>query len=684
MKDFFVTRIKPGLKILDQPWFYPIMLLLVGLAAYGIIFTHPGFYWDDWETVYLYKLHSVAASFAYYTGRPLSALPNIIMFSLLKMTPAAWQFGSLILRWLGILFIYFTLNAIWPAHTWLNRWVGVFLFVYPGYLDQVVAVCFSRHLSTFLFFTCSLFLTILAIKNRKLFWLWMPLSVLLGISQLFMLEYFALLEIIRPLIIWFYLRSQGEEKKKALSQTLLYWSPFVVGILGYVWWRLFYLPTTLLNDPNAPTLLHDLLTSPKSTLVTLFGTVYNDIVNLLISFWTGTLSLDKLDIVNSKILRISWFLGIGTAVLFYLYLRASPRDDKPTQDHALIQMLVLGGVALIAGAIPVWITGRQIADGKWSDRFSLGPMLGAIILLVYILDWVIRTRNQKQWLFLILLAASISLQVYNTNKFRLDWTNQQGIYWQLSWRIPNLEPGTAIIGSGTFTDKSSFYDGGYIVNLLFSNNITTKIAYFDYFDIWHLPASSYKPDMPLVTKVARGPFKGNTSQAIGMYFNINNPSECVRILDSVYAKDPKFNEGISNIIPISNLNTISSGADPRVPDPDIFGMEPAHTWCYFFEKADLARQMKDWETILQLGDQANAKNLGPSSGSEYLPFIEANAQTGHWSQGYDLSIAAQKITPGLEPVLCNNWNRFQTINGGAGKAANLAKATSEFCHKQKP
>lgn len=684
MKNFFETRIKAGLKIIDRPWFYPLVLLIVGFAAYGIIFTRPGFYWDDWETVYLYKLHSVAASFAYYTGRPLSALPNIIMFSLLKMTPAAWQFGSLILRWLGILFIYFTLNIVWPTRVWLNRWVGVFLFVFPGYLDQVVAVCFSRHLSTFLFFTCSLFLTVLALKNRSFFWLWMTLSVVLGVTQLFMLEYFALLEIIRPLVIWFFLRSQGEEKKPALSRTLLYWSPFVIGILGYVWWRLFYLPTTLLNDPNAPTLLHDLLSSPKSTLIALFGTVFQDIVSLLISFWTATLSLDKLDIINSKIFRISWLLGIGTAFLFYLYIRRSHRDDKPANDHAFTQMLVLGAIALIAGAIPVWITGRQIADGKWSDRFALGPMLGAIILLVYLVDWLVRTRSQKQWLFLILLAASISLQVYNTNKFRLDWTNQQGIYWQLSWRIPNLKPGTAIIGSGTFTDKSSFYDGGYIVNLLFSNDITTKIAYFDYFDIWHLPASRYRPDQPLLTKVARGPFKGSTTQAIGMYFNISNPNECVRILDSVYAKDPKFNEGIRNIIPISNLNTISVGDVTRTPDHDIFGTEPAHTWCYFFEKADLARQMKDWDTISQLGAQASAKNLSPVSGSEYLPFIEANAQTGLWSQAYDLSRTALKITPGLEPVLCNNWTRFQTIPGGSDRDGSLVAAASKFCPKAKP
>jgi hypothetical protein len=37
-------------KTLDKPWFYPFALLLVGLVAYGFIFTKPGFYWDSTHT----------------------------------------------------------------------------------------------------------------------------------------------------------------------------------------------------------------------------------------------------------------------------------------------------------------------------------------------------------------------------------------------------------------------------------------------------------------------------------------------------------------------------------------------------------------------------------------------------------------------------------------------------------
>ncbi len=192
------------------------------------------------------------------------------------------------------------------------------------------------------------------------------------------------------------------------------------------------------------------------------------------SVWAGTLAFDKFIILNSKIARIAWPVGIVSAVLIGLYLRRSTRDENAPEHHSFCQMLVLGCVAFMTGAFPVWATGRFIVAGKWSDRFTLGPMLGAVILMVTILDWLFRTRNQKQWLFAILLASSISLQVTNSNLFRLDWTNQQNLYWQMAWRIPNLKPGTAVFGSGTFTDKSSYYEAGSIVNLLFSNQLGGK------------------------------------------------------------------------------------------------------------------------------------------------------------------------------------------------------------------
>ena len=154
-------------------------------------------------------------------------------------------------------------------------------------------------------------------------------------------------------------------------------------------------------------------------------------------------------------------------------------------------------------------------------------------------------------------------------------------------------------------------------------------------------------------------FTGNTSQAIGMYFNASNRNECVRILDPVYTGDPKFNRGSSNIIPISNLSTISQlEMAPGCPILPFSGWNHPIPGVISLKRQTLHAKCKTGKQFYNLA-KAKAKGLAPSSGGEYLPFIEAFAQTGQWSQAYDLSITAQKINLGLEAVLCNNWDRFQ-------------------------
>ena len=45
---------------------------------------------------------------------------------------------------------------------------------------------------------------------------------------------------------------------------------------------------------------------------------------------------------------------------------------------------------------------------------------------------------------------------------------------------------------------------------------------------------------------------------------------------------------------------------PAAPPASLFDPEPEHDWCYYFEKAELARQRGDWQEVTRLGDQALA------------------------------------------------------------------------------
>ena len=108
-------------------------------------------------------------------------------------------------------------------------------------------------------------------------------------------------------------------------------------------------------------------------------------------------------------------------------------------------------------------------------------------------------------------------------------------------------------------------------------------------------------------------------------------------------------------MPVSNPARIIADPQAPPPNPEIFGPEPAHNWCYYFQKGDLARQEKDWDTAINLYREAQRNGFEPGFGAEYIPFIEAYAQTGNWQKASELTRAAQKTNAGLKKLLCNHW-----------------------------
>jgi hypothetical protein len=469
---------------------------------------------------------------------------------------------------------------------------------------------------------------------------------------------------------------QGKEKKKGVfRKALLTWLPFALILAAYLYWRLVYLPTTLSVDPNQQFLLDAILFHPLSGLGTLGVMVYQDALQLLVYVWPNAfLNPGTMDIQTLRV-WLAWAVGAVACVAFSLYDRKAGEEESGGDNRSTGQLILLAVVIFLAGAAPVWAKGVQIAGGKWAERFSLAPMLGAIIFIVTLVDWLFRTQRQKQVLLTLLLGVSVSGQMINQVLFRDDWRTQREIYWQLSWRIPSLEPGTALFGKGTFTDKSSYYDGTYIVNLLFDSTPQQDPRYA-YFDIFHTNLDDYVPGIPLTQTVRSGQFTGTTSLAVVFDFGVRGG--CVRVLDPIYQDDPDLNASVADLFKISDVSNIQSTPGPA-PDPAIFGAEPAHSWCYYFEKADLARQQQDWETILQLKAEADAHGYQPDLAAEYLPFIEAYAHTGQWEQAYQLSLDAQQIGKGAGAALCNAWQAFAQFASADG-----AQGIHQFCPAENP
>ena len=110
-----------------------------------------------------------------------------------------------------------------------------------------------------------------AIQNRRFFIILTVLALIFSGLELFTLEYFVGLELLRFPLIWFLLRDISQTKNRFLS-TLGYSLPYAVLFGGFLIWRFVFMPTPG-SDRNSPELLFGLVNDPLHTLPDAAATV---------------------------------------------------------------------------------------------------------------------------------------------------------------------------------------------------------------------------------------------------------------------------------------------------------------------------------------------------------------------------------------------------------------------------
>jgi hypothetical protein len=287
-------------------------------------------------------------------------------------------------------------------------------------------------------------------------------------------------------------------------------------------------------------------------------------------------------------------------------------------------------------------------------------MFGSSVLLVWLLDWLIRKPVQKQILLSLFLAFAMGSHVENANTYRREWQTQKDFFWQLTWRAPQLQEGTTVL---TYGLPMNYYSDNSLtapLNWIYKpDNHSTKMPYFLAFTDVRLGASipELKKDLAIYQKYRNAYFEGNTSDMVVVYFS---PPSCLRVLDPAQKKtSPYLPNELSKALFISDVTRIIPNTAPAVPPAQIFGEEPDPGWCYYFQKADLARQAGDWDTIVTMGEQARLANFEPADPTEYLVFIEGSAHIGDWELVYKLAEQAIKLNRNVNPQLCNLTARLK-------------------------
>jgi hypothetical protein len=174
--------------------------------------------------------------------------------------------------------------------------------------------------------------------------------------------------------------------------------------------------------------------------------------------------------------------------------------------------------------------------------------------------------------------------------------------------------------------------------------------------------------------IRRVSFIGSTSQVLVIYMP---PNGCLRVLDPArgdqitYAGQSRF---LLDAIPLSDLSNIV-GNDSQTRKIS-FLSEPEHTWCYYFSKAELARQQGDWEQVIQLMQEARLLGYQPDDPFEWLTFIEAQALTGNIEAAKETSEVVFKQENRIRKGLCELWKRVQAAE--TQEFTRINKIVSDF------
>jgi hypothetical protein len=614
----------------------------------------------------------------FYSGeRPLEGWVYILTIPLLGTRPLVWHIFILAMRWLTVLVMWWALRGLWPQRTRQITWMALLFAVYPAFEQQVFPINFSAHWITFTLYFASLGLMIRSLRasglgavqsvgrigNLTLFGplLWSLLALLLVVLHLWTLEYFAGLEFLRVFVIWIVVSESEPDLRKRLALTLHRWLPYLAVVAAFTVWRLFFLDVSS-ADPNEPALLNSLLVQPLSTSVRLLQFALQDFLNIVFSTWAKTVKPEVFDLTDRLVLfSVLLSLLVFALALFYLAkLKSSPPASagRAAGRAWARQALVFGILAALLGPLPVWLTNRLTTWGLYGSRFALASIFGASILWVAFLEWSMPRRLPKLLLLSALIALSVGFHIRWTNAFRWIWKDELRFYWQLYWRAPYLKPGSTIASDGEFFPYVGRNATALAINLLYPQSDYPGIDYWFYevhpgFVRDH---EEMKAGKTISFNFRKFDFTGSTLDSVFVTYE-SEKGQCLWVLSPEDDDNPDINPMLAEALPISNLSRIER--KPRgAPVGAIFGREPPHDWCYYFQKAGLARQFEDWEEVSHLGDEAQKLGFGPNNPQEWLPFIEGYARAGRWQDAVDTSLHVRRVNHFLSPRLCTLWGRI--------------------------
>ncbi len=618
-----------------------LVLLIASAAAYLPLVGKIGYSNDDWYLMYDAHVAGPQIFHAVYSiDRPARAYVLIPLYSLFGENVLPYHLNLYLFHLLAALALFWTLEMVWPRHRLSTFSAALLFLIYPGFLSQPNPVDYQSQIISLFLGMFSIALTIKAILTPRV----IPkiiitvISILCGIAYLSLVEYFIGFEIFRLTLIGaLVLRERELNWRQHLMKVIGQWLPFLMAPVAFVFWRLFLFQNER-KATNVGAQVGQLFGSPIYKGLGWLIALFQDSIKITFLAWAVPFH-DMVFQLRLRDMLVGLALAIFVALIvaFFSSSLNGAEEDQETPYDLKREAWWVGISSVIGGLLPVIVSNRQADFGGYS-RYTLTGAEGGVIVLMVLLSYL-KSVRLRMTLFSALVSIAILTHYANSVNAVAATASIRDFWWQVFWRAPQFKDGTTFVVD---------YPQGGIAE--------------DYF-IWGPASFIYSPEkqstipisvrlsgivltqddvLKIITRHQQATSVGRGNVSVQDFANVTviaqSTSEgCIRIIDG---SNPELSSADAQDMMLvasrSKINNVILNQQAPTPPSSIFGVEPQHGWCYYFEKAELARQQENWQMVDKLGDDALTQGFYPSDRIEWMPFLQSYAVLGELDKVHHL------------------------------------------------
>ncbi len=632
-----------------------VMVSVTAALTFGLLIPRLGYYHDDWFMIWSGVSRGAGSLFSLFSSdRPFMGFIYVRLFGILGESIVGWHLAALAARIAGALAFYWILRLCWPKLKNVFVLAALLFITFPGFLSQPNAATKINHLIGYGAALFSIAFTLQAAVTGRKVWkvLFTGAAMLSAAFYLWIYEYMIGLEVMRVALL-FWLTWQGERGKAlaAVKKAALAYLPYVPVALAFLYWRIFIFEST-----RVATDVTGLMTQYQGDSVNMVmrlalqGVKDFFAVSVLAWFVQPYHLLAKADIGR---IGAALLTAAGVVLCAMGYAAWSRKREDGEGDSASPRSLILIGSLITLGAVfPVVLANRSLDLLDPYKSYGLHPSAGVILILLGA-AMAIQPKFRRV-LLIAVLGLSVAAQSLNTQDWAYYWDLQKNFWWQLTWRAPDIRDNTLVMGLAP--EGYSFqqdYEVWGPVNLIYrQERALAPMIHSEVLNTDTVLEVFEKKSYP--TLYVRDIFMPRDYQNL-LVISQPTAGACIHVIDGnmpTYSASERLI--VQKVGEYSNLDLIDTSAGPPTPPAAIFGQEPEHGWCYYYQQAALARQKGEWGRIGELYDAAKSAGLAPGDGYEYLVFIEGLANLGREEDAKAAASAALGGNPYLKFSLCKS------------------------------